>query len=75
MPFAVIGRVMDYSHSLIAELRDQFGIGVILVDHCAIDAMHFRILVAIGDVGQHGTPNDDRKSKLVIDIDRRNRRG
>ncbi len=71
MPFAVIGGVVNHSDGLITEIRDQLRIGVVLVDHRAIDAVNFRVLVAIGDVGQHRAPDDHRKSKLVISVDGR----
>src|SRR5262245_52321707 len=67
---AVIGRVMNDRDRLVAELGNQLGVRVILVDHGAVDAMHFFILVAIGDVGQHGAPHDHRKAELVIRVDR-----
>ncbi len=73
MAFAVIGGVMNYCYGLVAELGDQFRIGVVLVDHRAVDAMNLRIFVAVGDVGQHGAPHDHRKSELVIGVDGRDR--
>ena len=70
---AVIGGVVDHRDGLVAELGDQLGIGVVLVDHGAVDAMNLGILVAIGDVGQHRAPDDHRKAELVIDVDGRDR--
>ena len=70
---AVVGGVVDHRDGLVAELGDQLGVGVVLVDHRAVDAMHLGILVAIGDVGQHRAPHDHRQAELVIDVDRRDR--
>ena len=70
---AVVGGVVDHRDGLVAELGDQLGVGVVLVDHRAVDAMHLGIFVAIGDVGQHRAPDDHRKAELVIDVDGRDR--
>ncbi len=70
---AVVGGVVDHRDGLVAELGDQLGVGVVLVDHRAVDAMHLRVLVAIGDVGQHRAPHDHRKAELVIGVDGRDR--
>src|SRR6185437_9123570 len=59
----------DHRYGLVAELRDQFGVGVVLVDHRAVDAMDLGIFVAVGHVGQHGAPDDHRKAELVIGVD------
>ena len=32
--------------------------------------MHFLVVVAVGDVGKHRAPDDDRQAELVIDVDR-----
>jgi hypothetical protein len=71
--FAVISGVVDHRHGLEAELGDQRRVGIVLVDHRAVDAMNLRILVAVSDVGQHGAPHNHRKAKLVVDVDRRDR--
>jgi len=68
---AVVGGVVDHRNGRVAEARDQLGVGVVLVDHGAVDAMHFRILVAVGDVGQHRAPHDHREAEFVIGVDRR----
>ena len=74
MALAVVGGVVDHRHGLEAKPGDQFRVGIVLVDHRAVDAMNFRILVAIGDVGQHGAPHDHRKTELVVDVDGCDRR-
>ena len=71
---AVVGGVVNDRDRLVAELGDQLGVRVVLVDHGAVDAMHLFILVAIGDVGQHRAPHDHRKAELVIGVDGGDRR-
>ena len=70
---AVVGGVVDDREGLVAELGHQFGIGLVLVDHGAVDAMHLGIFVAVGDVGQHRAPDHHRQAELVIDVDGRDR--
>ena len=70
---AVIGGVVDNREGLVAELRQQLGVGVVLVDHGAVDAMHLGIFVAVGDIGQHRAPHHNRQAELVIHADRGDR--
>src|SRR3569833_2329106 len=70
---AVVGRVVDHRHGGEAELGNQLRIGIVLVDHRAVDAMNLGVLVAIGDVGQHSAPDDHREAEFVIGVDRRDR--
>src|SRR5215831_14514855 len=51
VPLAIVGCVVDDGESLVAEFRHKLGVGLVLVDHGAVDAMHLGILVAVGDVG------------------------
>src|SRR5262249_26970273 len=55
-------------HGLVAELRNQLSVGVVLVDHGAVDAVHLVVLVAVGDVGEHRAPHDHGKAELVIGV-------
>ncbi len=75
MTLAVIRRVVDHRDILETDLGDELGIGVVLVDHGPVNAMHLRILGAVGDVWQHRAPHDDRKAEFVINIDRSDRGG
>ena len=67
---AVVGGIVDHREGLVAEAGQELGVGLVLVDHGAVDAMDLGIFVAVGDVGQHRAPYHDRQAELVIGIDR-----
>src|SRR5581483_5081777 len=66
---AVVGGVVNHGDGFEAEPRDELGVGVVLVDHGAVDAVHLVVLVAVGDVGQHGAPHDHREAEFVVGVD------
>jgi hypothetical protein len=53
----------------------QFRGDLVLVDHRAVDPMHFRIFGAVGDVGENRAPDHHRQPETVIGLDRRDRGG
>ena len=71
--FAVVGGVMDDDPLLVLEAGHELGCDFVLIDHRAVDAVHFLVVVRVGHVRKDCTPHDDRQSKAVIDIDRTHR--
>jgi hypothetical protein len=57
---AVVGGVVDHHPALVAELGHEISCDVVLVDHRAVDPVDLRVVVAVGDVRQHRTPDHDR---------------
>src|SRR5690606_41946975 len=47
--------------------------GLVLVDHGAVDPVDLRVVVAIGDLRQDRTPDDDRQAETVVGVDRGDR--
>ena len=66
---AVVGRVVDHHPGLVAELGHEVGGGVVLVDHCPVNPVDLRVVVAVGDFGQDRAPDHDRQAEAVIGID------
>ena len=60
--------------ALEAEAGHQLGRDLVLVDHGAVDPVHLRKLVAVGDVGQHRAPHHHRQAEPVVGFDRGDRR-
>ncbi len=65
---------MDADPALEAEAGHQLGRDLVLVDHGAVDPVHFRKLVAVGDVGQHRAPHHHRQAEPVVGFHRGDRR-
>ena len=68
--FAVVGGVMDHGPLFVLQARHEFGGDLVLIDHGAVDAMHFLVVVCVGYFRQHRAPDDDREAEAVIHVDR-----
>ena len=71
---AVVGGVVNDHPLLESEAGHQFGGDLVLVDHRAVDPMHFRIFGAVGDVGENRAPDHHRQPETVVGLDCRDRR-
>src|SRR5690606_12567046 len=70
---AVVGGVVDHHPGLVAQAGHQLGRGLVLIDHGAVDPVDLRVVVAIGDLRQDRTPDDDRQAETVVGVDRGDR--
>src|SRR5712692_2632476 len=67
----VVGGVVNDHPALEFHAGHELRRHLVLVDHGAVDAVHLRVLVAVGDVGQHRAPHHHREAELVIGVYRR----
>ena len=70
MAFAVVGCVVNDCPGFEFQPGHHFRRDLILIDHRAVDAIDFFVVVGVGDVRQHRAPYDDRQSELVINVHR-----
>ena len=70
---AVVGGVVDHHPGLVAEVGHQIGRDLVLIDHRAVDPVDLRVVVAVGDVGQHRAPDHDRQAEAMVGVDRGDR--
>ncbi len=68
VPFAVVRGVVNDDPALVLQSGHELRRDVVLVDHRAVDAMYFGVVVPVGDVRQHCTPHHRGKAELVIGV-------
>ena len=83
-PVVAVGMLRDLEAGLAQQRREQRhapvlvealaehepGVGLVLVDHRAVDAMDLLEVVGVGDVGEHRAPHHRRHAELMVDVDR-----